>query len=65
MELNQPQNINCIIPTNFPLAAELIISSKKDIGFVWPIFYKNMLIGTNYIPYHLNAAPFFVVCFCF
>lgn len=61
MVLNQKWEIACIVPTNFPSADELINSSKKDVGFVWPIFYKNMLIGTNYIPYHLISASFLLV----
>lgn len=58
MILNQTQNIHCIGSANFPVSAELVIASQTDVGFIFDLFSTKTLIGTNYIPYHLNVISF-------
>lgn len=60
MVLNQTQNVHCIECANFPVSAELVIASKTDVGFIFDLFSTKTLIGTDYIPYHLNVISFFL-----
>lgn len=55
---NQTRNINCSVFTKFPLSAKLTIIKERRLVYIWLVFYKTMLIGTNYIPYHLNVISF-------
>jgi len=38
MALNQTWNVNCILSAKFPLSAKLVISSKKDVWFIFVLF---------------------------
>lgn len=50
----------------FPVSAKLVISAKMDVEFIFDLFLmKTMVIGTNYIPYHLNVVSVQLVGFGF
>lgn len=50
----------------FPVSAKLVISAKMGVEFIFDLFsMKTMVIGTNYIPYHLNVVSVQLVGFGF